>query len=457
MRKYLENEVFDTEIEPSDWRYSAAIVGLYKYLSYFGEKGEDFEITENSLKFHASDLTQEKYLQFVEHYYGEELPHRELERLLHQEAFSAEQCKLANELMKGNKILEKTFAKDKFDGTNQEEVLQIIEENRPVLIMETYRYKTSMYRNFANTGRLMKEGEDYCRLLGYDVDRGRKSNAISYNFDKHTFVARDDILFDFIPFAFIGDRESFFINDSFLVERLIETNRNFERFVEHESSENGKKDARKALFSAIREAADFLDYDVEVILKERDKDFFETMFIRKESIDILRKLENYKVFCFSLKVTDDYYRNIQKEVTECILNLIRTDALIELFLKRNSEYLVSQLIQLNLLICGGENKMRGKLKKAYECAKRVVDILPENKCASYRQKLTSAIIFKDYDRFIQVLFGLGNHLGTEFEFAYDLFDDFEKNKDIAYTFLNALSKEQDKELNMKQNDEQEEK
>ena len=58
MRKYLENEVFDTEIEPSDWRYSAAIVGLYKYLSYFGEKGEDFEITENSLKFHASDLTQ---------------------------------------------------------------------------------------------------------------------------------------------------------------------------------------------------------------------------------------------------------------------------------------------------------------------------------------------------------------------------------------------------------------
>ena len=27
-----------------------------------------------------------------------------------------------------------------------------------------------------------------------------------------------------------------------------------------------------------------------------------------------------------------------------------------------------------------------------------------------------------------------------FEFAYDLFEDFERNKDIAYTFINALTK-----------------
>ena len=50
-------------------------------------------------------------------------------------------------------------------------------------------------------------------------------------------------------------------------------------------------------------------------------------------------------------------------------------------------------------------------------------------------------MFKDYDRYCQVLLQLSNYSGVAFDFVYDLFEDFEKNKDVAYTFINALTPE----------------
>lgn len=164
MRECLENEKFDTRVEPSDWRYSAAILGLYKYLSHFGENGIDFEISDDAIKFNRSGITEEKYLLFVEYYYDKELQHRKLERLMHQEEWSEEQIKLANDLLKGNAILKKVFGKIKFDGTNPEEILKMIDAHREVLIKETYRNKANMYANFANSGQLLEEGKECCRL-----------------------------------------------------------------------------------------------------------------------------------------------------------------------------------------------------------------------------------------------------------------------------------------------------
>lgn len=445
MREALVNEKFDTKVEPSDWRYSAAILGLYKYLNYYRESGIDFEISDDAIKFNFSDITEEKYLRFVEYYYDDELQHVKLERMMQLEECSDEQIKLANELMKGNSILKKVFGKLKFDGTNQKEILMLIHTNKDVLIKETYRNKSNMYVNYANSGQLLEEGKDCCRLWGYYVDGGRKSKAISYNFDVNTFVAQDDILFDFIPFGFLGDRETFFINDNYSVKQLIQTNREYEELIKNEVivSEGKSKDARKVLFKSMQNASDFLDYDVEVIVKNREKAFFETLYIRKDSIDILKKLKVYEPFCFSFKINDNYYMNIQKEVMNCILNLVRTDSLIELFLKQNSEYLVSLFIEVNRLICGGGEEMKQSMKKAYACAKEVAGRLPENKCESYRQKLTSAIVFKDYDRCCQILLQLSNYAEVPFEFAYDLFENFEENKDIAYTFINALTKKKE--------------
>lgn len=445
MKRFLENEKFDTEIEASDWRYSAAIVGLNKFLNYFGDNGIDFEVTDEAIKFNRSDITEKKYLEFVEYYYDEDLQHVKLERMLQQEEYSDEQVKLANEWLKGNTVLKKVFGKLKFDGTNQREILESIEKNRSKLIKETYRNKSNMYANFANTGQLLEDGKNCCRLWGYYVDGGRKSKAIAYNFDVNTFVCQDDSIFDFIPFAFLGDRDAFFINDNYSVKRLIEVNANFEKYVKNAVQMEDSKNniARKVLFKSIQTVSDFLDYDVEVITKKRDNSFFETMYIRKESIDILKELKVYEPFCFSLKVTDNYYMNVQEEVLNCILNLVRTDALIEFFIKKKSEFLVSLLIKINVLICGGGEKMKQSMRTAYGCAKKVAEKLPENKCKSYKEKLLSCVVFKDYDRCMLTLMNLSNYAEVPFNFVYDLFEDFETNKDIAYTFINALTKQKE--------------
>ena len=441
MKTRIEHEKYDTKVEASDWRYAAAIVGLKEYFDFHGRNVTEPEITEEIFLFNSKDITEERYLEFVEYFYGEELQHRQVEKILHNEEFSEEQIKRVNELLKSNSIMKKVFGKEKFDGENKEELLELITKNRKVLIKETFRNKSNMYANYANTGQLLQEGKTCCRLLGYYVDGGRKTKSISYNFDVNTFVSEDNILFDFIPFAFTDGREAFFINDNCLLENLIRTNRNLKRRVDNEMavSEGKAKDVRRILFKTIQETADFIDYDVEVIVKYREKEFFETLYIRRESVKILKALKVYEPFCFSVKLGESYWLNVQKEVMSCILNLTRTDYLIEFFLKQNSEYIVSKLIEINQLICGGGMEMNQSMKGAYACAKEVVKKIPENKRESYRQKLTSTIVFKDYDRFCQILLQLSNYSEVNFDFAFSLYEDFEANKDVAYTFINALT------------------
>lgn len=449
MKHIMNEEKFDLWIEPSDWRYAAAVVGLSKYLSYFGEEGEDFEISDEYLKCKSADITAERYLRFVESEYGEELQYRKLEYILLQEECSENDIKLANELLKGNAINKKVFGKLKFDGTNHSELIDLIQLHRTDLIKETFRNKSNMYANFANTGQLFEDTKACCRLAGYYVDGGRKSKSAAYQFDTATFQFQDDMLFDFIPFAFSGEREMFFVNDNYSVKQLNETNGKFRYVLQEEvrQSEGKSKDARKVLFKSIQEMTDFIDMDMEVIIKNRESDYFETLFIRKESIQILKAMKVYEPFCFSIKVNDNYYINVQKKVMDCILNLLRADEMIELLLKQskeqrrgNTEYIISELIKINGLIDGGGNKMKQSMKVAYACAKEVVKKLPENKREAYRQKLTSAVVFKDYDRYCNILMQLSNYTDTAFDFAFDLFEDFEKNKDIAYTFINALTK-----------------
>ena len=446
MRLSNDNEKFDTCLTASDWRYSAAIVGLCKYFKYYKHE-LGYELSDDYLKFNAADITEDRYLKFAESYFEDQFQHRELEKYMNLESWSEDQTKRINELLRGNSVMKKVFGKIKFDGENAEEIRELIQINRSELIRETFRNKSNLYKNFANPGQLFKERGICCRLWGYYVDGGRKTKALSYNFDVNTFVSQDDPFFDFIPFAFWGDREVFFVNDNFSLEQLICTNETLEKQVQMQVTEEQKsKSARKVLFKTIQETADFLNYSVEVITKQRDAEFFETMYVRKESIKVLRKLNVYEPFCFFVKINDNYYLDVQKKVTECILNLVRTDELIEFFLKRDmrrdiqsdSEYLVSLLIRVNSLVCGG-GEMNQAMRGAYACAKAVVSAIPENKHKAYRQKLTSAVVFKDYDRCCQILLQLSNYSGVTFDFVYDLFEDFEKNKDVIYTFINALT------------------
>ncbi len=426
-------------LEPSDWRWSASIIGLLKYFTYHDI---EHEIKGETLSYKSDSISEDKYLEFVEYYYGDKLHHMALKNMLYKEVFTEEDIKSINEKLKANTVMKNVMGKTKFDGNNKSEILQLIEQNKQKLIKETFRNKNDMYKNYCNVNTLGTLQNDSCRVVGYNLDIAKKGKAASYNFDKVNFVYQDEIEFDFIPFAFVGEREMFFINANSTIESLNKSNSSYGFKLEGIIKAGERVNTKKILFAAIIESKDYLNCDMEVMVKSTSKDYFKALYIHKKSIRILREIQPYyDVFTFSEKISEDYYLDIQSEVIDCILNNLRTDELIEYFLKNNKRnYVISKLIELNILIEEGGNEMEKRTKIAYACAKKVVGILEENKLASYRQKLTSAIVFNDYDRVCEILLQLSNYSNVSFDFAYDLFEDFEANKDVAYSFVNALNK-----------------
>lgn len=442
MKKKLENQKFDTCLETSDWRSAAAINGLLIYLEYYEKDNIECEVKNDCLFYNEEDITEERYLEFAEYFYRDDMHHKIIESMLQKEEFSDADIKDINDKLKANTILKKVFGKVKFDGKNSDEIIDIIHKNKSVLIKETFKNKNNLYANYCNTNSLLSNKGQCCRLLGYYIDTGKKGKSISYNFNKNNYVYEDDIVFDFVPFAFNGKREKIFINDNITINNLRETNNTYKSLVETLDCKDGTLDSKKILFNNIIELNDFINSDIEVILKKQENDFFETLYIREQAIECLKKIKSfYKVFNISRKITDDYWINVYDEVIDCILNGIRVDKLIEMFLKENEKsYVVSRLIDVNIIIENGGEVMEKRTKAAYASAKAVVENIPENKLTSYRQKLTSAIVFRDYDRFCDILLQLSNYADVSFDFAYDLFEDFESNKDVAYSFVNSLIK-----------------
>ena len=456
MKTILENNTdFNVKLEPSDWRFSAAIVGLLEYFEYIDTLETSYKVEDEYILYNSELITKENYLKFVEKKYGENLHHKYVElNLEHYNQDNNENdntyiIKSINEKLSGNKIMKKIFKKIKFDGTNRDEILSLVNKHREELILETFRNKPDMYKNYCNTNQLFNENQKYCRLVGYYIDAPKKGKSTGFGFNMSSFVGQDIQEFDFIPFAFINDRESLFINDNYEINRLTSAKQVFQEKIkadiENLELENKYRGIKYSLFKGIIESSDFIEYDVEVIVKDRDKDYFETLYIRKQSIDILKKINERKIdynsLCFSYKINDNYYIDIYKKVMECILNNTLLDDVIDLLLKeKKNYYTVYQLININDLI-RGEKIMDDKIRKIiHACANEVRNKIPENKLESYRQKLTSSIIFKDYDRVCQILLQLSGYSDVYFSFADELFVDFEKNKDIAYTFINALGK-----------------
>lgn len=456
MKTILENNTdFNVKLEPSDWRFSAAIVGLLEYFEYIDPLETSYKVEDEYILYNSELITKENYLKFVEKKYGENLHHKYVElNLEHYNQDNNENdntyiIKSINEKLSGNTIMKKIFKKIKFDGTNRDEILSLVNKHREELILETFRNKSDMYKNYCNTNQLFNENQKYCRLVGYYIDAPKKGKSTGFGFNMSSFVGQDIQEFDFIPFAFINDRESLFINDNYEINRLTSAKQVFQEKIkadiENLELENKYRGIKYSLFKGIIESSDFIEYDVEVIVKDRDKDYFETLYIRKQSIDILKKIKERKIdynsLCFSYKINDNYYIDIYKKVMECILNNTLLDDVIDLLLKeKKNYYTVYQLININDLI-RGEKIMDDKIRKIiHACANEVRNKIPENKLESYRQKLTSSIIFKDYDRVCQILLQLSGYSDVYFSFADELFMDFEKNKDIAYTFINALGK-----------------
>ncbi len=459
---------FTDYLEADDWRNAAAIVGLIRFFDYAQipynreeiEQAEevyddDAEYDEglDFLKFNAADITEEKLDDFIEYCFAEELHHCVVERALDKTEWSKEEVDFINGRLTANTVMKKIFSKQKFDGTNKEEILDLIRENRTVILRETYRNKSNLYRNFCNENIFRKPEGETARLKGYYVDFAKKGKSLSYRYDTGLFGSSDSVYYDFILFAFTIGRESFFINDNSTIRQLVRTNRILRDKCREQRQMQGSADIRRVLFENIIYASDFIDFDVEIIRKNVDNPYFETFYLRRESIAIFRKIKNYTMFCRVVKL-DEGYIQIQEEVTNAVSNLQLMDGLIEALVKKDvnekaSNYctLVWNILQLNLLIrsqlnIGGEN-MNKNMRSAYACAEKATAELrrrnQKNKINSYQTKLLSALIFHDYNRFSEILLSLSNYTDVYFPFAYDLFEDFEANKEAAYTFVNNFN------------------
>ena len=444
-------------LEPFDWRYSAAIVGLRKYLEWLGVDEEpNLIITEDTLEYNKKYLDKEDFLKFAEYYFKDDMHHIEIENNLKEKKPSEKQINFVNDKMKANIILKNLFKKIKYDGQNQDKIQKIIDQNREKIIFETFKNKSNLYKNYCNPYQLFKDEQECCRLNGYYIDMPKKGKSISYAFDKSNYVGNDIPEFDFIPFAFSGCREKFFINDNVDLNRLQKTNNQWNRTVKAQMEELKQKGERvntKRIFiDCLIEAKDFLQSDIEIIVKKPERAYFETLYLRKESLEILKNMKSYyKAFCFSIKISDDYWINILNEVFDAVVNFTLLDNLINKLLKDSREggnsYVISKLLKVNVEIKKGDEKMKNTMKAAFACAKQIVDKkdgnkprVSDTKLKSYCTKLINAIILDDYDQFQKILINLSNYAEVPCGFAYDLFEDFEGNKEIAYTFVNSLNR-----------------
>lgn len=440
------------KVEPSDWRWSATIVGLMKYFKNYNLESE-VKVDDDFIEFDSKLLDDEKYLKFAEKHFKENMHHKKVEDLISIENPTDEIVKEVNEKLSknasSNTVMLKTFKKIKYDGTNSKEIQKIIEENRLNLIEQTFKGGRALYFNFCNENNLLKDPGKSCRIRGYSLDMGKKGKSASYMGDQKTFVYEDSKLFDFIPFAFSLTRESFFINNNFTIKQLLESNKNdiFEK----------ENNIKSELFFKVKESSRYINYDAEIIRKDRENEYFDTVYLRKESIkrfakinektlDAISKslkLEKYRGNVLNEVINKDGYLNVQNIVVNCIINNLKLDDLIDVLLREeNKNYIISHLIDINM---GGKMNLETKKveqKKAIASAMGIKQKFlregKQNKLRAYEQRFISAITLKDYDRVKELLLHISATTQQPLPFINVLFEDFEENKDIAYTFINAL-------------------
>lgn len=476
MKVKLEGQQYDTLLIPTEWRDSAAIVGIIRYFKYIEDKEgvKQYEVTRKrdadkypvyndiggyieGILYNQADITETRYLKFCEGLYGWELQHIAIERKLSKqdEDYTEDEISDINSYIAGvnsNTILKKVFGKTRFDGKNKDEILELIERNRQDIIRETFRYKTTMYRNFANVNKLFSEQNPHCRLLGFDLDENRKSKAVSYWFDTDTFVSRDEREYDFIPFAFTYSRDGFFINNNVSIDDLVKSNECVRKaFVDDNKvvDNSSRQDTDKTkLIKALISADDFLQFDVEIICKNRQEEVFNTFFIRKRSIRQLKKIyDNYNIK-YTYKYNYNYWLNVENELIDCCVNGGYLDSLIErlLVISKSESYpaaIISKLVDINVE-WKEVDKMDESVKRAkntgYVIGQQIKAKNGDNKVKGYRDKLINAIVSHDRERVLEIMLQMSGYVGGEIGTIYDILETKNNWSDIATSFANALVK-----------------
>lgn len=457
MKTKIDYFDYDTLLQPTDWRFAAAVVGLCKYFDYFGivykvlydveEKPDNYIHGFDGIIYKSEDITEEKYLEFAENYFEKYMTHKNILNILESQEFSEEQIKLVNDLVKSKTVLKGLFDKIKFDGTNKDIFISTIEENRAEIIKNIFKNGNNLYKNYCNERLIFTEDNSTCRLRGYNVDKDRKTSNLGFCFSKESFESNDILEFDFIPFAFSNSdmRETYFVNNNFSVKSLTQTNYAFSNQLS--STEN--KDDKNKLMLVLQNSKDYISYDVEIISKSQDKAYYETFFVRLERLKKLRELSG-KSLNFVKKINDDYWFNLEKEVYMRCLNNVLLDDVILMMLKFYFDdnavkgYIKSRtdmLIDINVSWKG--NEIMDEIKSAKSCgfltSQKLIEMKSSNKINSYKQKIISALCAHDYDRAKEIILSLSAYVGMEFSFFYTFLENAEENKDLAFAFASALS------------------
>ena len=456
MKTKIDYFDYDTLLQPTDWRFAAAVVGLCKYFDYFGivykvlydveEKPDNYIHGFDGIIYKSEDITEEKYLEFAENYFEKYMTHKNILNILESQEFSEEQIKLVNDLVKSKTVLKGLLGKTKFDGTNKDIFISTIEENRAEIIKNIFKNGNNLYKNYCNERLIFTEDNSTCRLRGYNVDKDRKTSNLGFCFSKESFESNDILEFDFIPFAFSNSdmRETYFVNNNFSVKSLTQTNYAFSNQLS--STEN--KDDKNKLMLVLQNSKDYISYDVEIISKSQDKAYYETFFVRLERLKKLRELSG-KSLNFVKKIDDDYWFNLEKEVYMRCLNNVLLDDVILMMLKFYFDdnavkgYIKSRtdmLIDINVSWKG--NDIMDEIKSAKSCgfltSKKLIEMKSSNKINSYKQKIISALCAHDYDRAKEIILSLSAYVGMEFSFFYTFLENAEENKDLAFAFASAL-------------------
>ena len=190
------------KLEASDWRYSAAILGLIRY---FEAKCNliDYEFQDDYIIYKKEAITKENYVKYIlERFKDTDFAYIVLKNKLQKDTYTKEEIKEINKYIKGCPEAIKKL-KLEFDGTNQEELLKILDEKKEDLVLEIFKNrKKNGYTKFCNTSCFFNEDDKMCRINGVYTDPKRKRSLLMWANDSDTFESDDIQEFDFIPFAF---------------------------------------------------------------------------------------------------------------------------------------------------------------------------------------------------------------------------------------------------------------
>ena len=113
--EFEENSIsYNSRIEPSDWRYSAAIVGMIRF---FDDREIAYSFKGRYLYYNFEDIHNEEnnlegdknYLLFAEKWFSDKMHHNDLSRRLRQSEFTEEQISEINKKFSANTIMKKVF------------------------------------------------------------------------------------------------------------------------------------------------------------------------------------------------------------------------------------------------------------------------------------------------------------------------------------------------------------